>query len=119
MAVIECVFNYDETTKKVTIVTHIVEVEPHDRLNLVTQTPGLTLQAEEDFQHPFLDLKKGDLAPITCSTAAEPTAGVPDFDVYYHGPVAKFACGYLNSDHQFVRWPNGVGLGAPGGGSGN
>ena len=101
MAVIECVFNYDETTKKVSIVTHIVTVEPHDRLNLVTQTPGLTLQAEEDFDHPFLDLKKGDLAPITTTTTAEATKGVDNFAVFYHGQVAKFACGYLNDKGQF------------------
>jgi hypothetical protein len=115
MAVIEVVFNYDDNTGKVSREIHVVSMDDHDQIRFVTYTPGLTLKAEVDV--PFLDLSAGDLAPVKYTTVIRQTQGVPEFPVYYHGTIAKFACGELDNRNTFQNWPHGVGQPSPGGGS--
>lgn len=115
MAVIECVINYDEKTKKVSQVVHVLEMDKSDQIHLVTHTKGLRLQCEKDF--PLLNLKEGDLAPVkyTDVKTIPPAERDRKFTVYYHGVHGKFACGYLNEGHQFYGWPGGKGVCSPSG----
>jgi hypothetical protein len=105
MAVIECVFDYDEKTGKVSQVIHVMGLEPSDKINFVTPYKGLTLVTEEDC--PVLNLKKGDYAPIRW-TRKPPKTGrkVPKFVVYYHGPQGHFKCGEA-SGNGFTSWATG------------
>lgn len=95
MAVIVCVLSYqeDKKTKKVETVQeiHVMELDKNDKLLWVTKDPDLALQLEKDF--PPLYLKTGDLAPLAHVQQGPETKGVPKFEIYYHGPQAKFKCG--------------------------
>jgi hypothetical protein len=115
MAVIECVFNYDETTGQVSQQIHVLALDDYDKVQFVTQTPGLMLKAEVNL--PALGLNAGDLAPIRYTTAVRETSGVPILEVYYHGTVSQFACGELDNRNAFQPWPRGVGQKSVGGGS--
>jgi hypothetical protein len=113
MAVIECLFNYDENTGQVSIETHILEIDKHDKIQFVSNTPGLALESEDGFAP--LNLKKGELAPVRHTQVKIPAVnGGRLFKIQYHGPQGHFACGYLDKNRKFVPWPNGVGQGAPG-----
>ena len=112
MAVIECVFNYDLETGELSQVIHVQELDNHDKINFVTQTPGLTLKCEDAF--PLMSLKKGDYAPVKYTRTKQRTSGVPEFNVYYHGPQGHFACGELDGK-KFQAWPKAVGQTSPGG----
>lgn len=127
MAVIECVFNYDPE-KGLTQVIHVLKVDENDKINFVTQTPGLTLKCEQDFD--ALNLKAGDYAPVRFTPAA-PGTGVPLLEVYYHPQPLKVACGelvpkthnykadsYESGSYIFKVWKDASGLSAPGGGPG-
>ena len=111
MAVILCLFNYDANTQKLSLETHVMAVDPHDTIQFVTHTAGLTLKSEVDFK--LLNLKAGDHAPIRYTTQPLAT-NVPEFKVYYHGPMGQFACGTLDTGHNFQSWPHAVGQQAPG-----
>ena len=111
MAVIECVFNYDKKTGKVTRVTHVLEIDEHDEIRFVSPANGLTLECEDSF--PPLNLKKGDMAKITYTTTV-PGRRVPNFKVYYHGPVGHFHCRYKDGDGKVYQ---AKGQSAPGSGS--
>lgn len=105
MAVIECVFNYDEKTKKLSQVIHVLKLDPSDKINFVTAYPGLTLKTEEDC--PLLNLRKDDYAPVRFTTALPETNKITEFKVYYHGPQAHFACGRLDGNRDFYPWKTG------------
>ena len=87
----------------------------------MTGTSGLVLVAERDFVLPGINLKDGDHAPVTFTSHRIPTEGVdPDtgnhvrkFEVYYHGPLGKLACGELDSRNTFHAWPFGAGAEPP------
>jgi hypothetical protein len=113
MAIIECVFEYDENTEKVSQVVHILGLDSHDEIKFVTPQQGLALECEEDF--PLLHLKTGDFAPVK-HTSQVPTNQAPKFKVYYHGPQAKFQCGELTAQKKFIPWKTGIP--SPGGDSG-
>jgi hypothetical protein len=113
MAVIEVVYNYNDAGDVIREI-HVISMDDSDKIRFVTQTPGLTLKAEVDI--PFLDLNAGDLAPVRFTTAVRQTQGVPVFSVYYHGTIAKFACGELDNRNAFQSFPRGLGIDGPGGG---
>jgi hypothetical protein len=115
MAVITCVFHYDEDNG-VSLVTHVITVDVHDKIQFVTDTPGLTLKAENDF--PLLDLKKGDYAPVRYTNNLPTTDGAHEFQVYYHGDIVKLSCGTLDAHYSFASWPRTAGQSAPGSGGG-
>ena len=112
MAVILCVFSYKEEQGKTRVFQeiHVMELDKNDKLLWVTKDPDLALQLEQDF--PPLYLKKDDLAPIAHVAQAPETAGVPKFEIYYHGDQAKFKCG----DNKTEGFKSKVkGVGSPGG----
>ena len=113
MAVIECVFNYDPKTGILYQEVHVLEIDSNDKINFVTQTAGLTLKCEAPF--PPANLKKNDYAPVRYTRTKPKTKGVAEFNVYYHGPRAQFACGELNAGRKFQAWPKAVGQSSPGG----
>jgi hypothetical protein len=104
MAVIECVFDYDVKTKKVSQVIHVMGLDPGDKINFVTAYKGLTLVTEEDC--PLLNLRKGDHAPVRWTDAIPNTKDVPKFQVYYHGPQGHFNCGGVENTN-FISWATG------------
>jgi hypothetical protein len=139
MAVIECVFTYNEETQEVLQEVHVVKLEASDTLTFVTHQKGFTLQSELNF--PLMDLEVGDLAPVKYTNSVRSTDGVPKFVVYYHGDQGKFACGQLVApppvvakatamassgvpvtpaygSQQFQPWTNGAGQTVPDGGPG-
>ncbi len=123
MAVIECVVNYD-AKNGLTQVIHVLKMDEYDKINLVTQTPGLTLVCERGFDP--LGLEAGDYAPLRYTpTEARATGGAQKLQVYYHPEPLKFKCGPLvqtneagNPKYDVHTWPNAEGLSAPGGGPG-
>lgn len=106
MAQIVCVISYKKRpgTKKLQAVQeiHVMALDKNDKLCWITADPELALQFEEDFSP--LHLKKGDLAPIEHVGKAQLPAKkidqkrVPKFEIYYHGPQAKFKCGYMTHE---------------------
>ncbi|SRR5579871_2329797 len=113
MAKIECVVNYDETTRKTSIETHIF-TEDSDTIQFVTQSPGLAVKPNKAFSPTHY------LAGTPVPLAAPPKDLLPNvapkFNVYYHGPRADFDCGYIDDKGNFQRWKAGVE--GPGGGPG-
>lgn len=112
MAVILCVFSYKEEQGKTRVLQeiHVMELDKNDKLLWVTKDPDLALQLEQDF--PPLYLKTGDLAPVAHVAQVPETKDVPMFEIYYHGPQAKFKCGD-NKTQGFK--PKVKGVGSPGG----
>ena len=106
MAQIVCVISYKKKpgAKKYTAVQeiHVIALDKEDKLCWITADPDLALKFEKPF--PPQQLKTGDFAPIEHVQKSQLPAKkigkkrVPKFEIYYHGPQAKFKCGYMTPE---------------------
>jgi hypothetical protein len=95
MAVIECVFTYDQKKGTVSQEVHVLRLEDSDTLTFVTHQADLVLRAETHFDP--MGLQRGDFAPVkyTPPVKARKKDTAKKFVVYYHGDQGSVACGRL------------------------
>ena len=99
MAVIKCVFGYNEKTGGVTTVLHLMEVCQHDQVFYVSADKGLTLVSQNDLPDGR-GLRLGARARIKVEKKQVPAAKAPKapklprFELYYHPTVQEFDCEY-------------------------